>query len=343
MRPLLAFAVAALAVVAALAAFAWWLDPLGQFWDDGVLRRAEPQSCLISDDLVGTGSWLPFKEAVYRSREPRVVVVGTSRVLELRAARRDFANLGMPGTGIETLAPLFRRLHDLNATPLTVYLGVELFWLNRTWQPNVAFGYSARSNLRYLLARQTLSSSIRLARESPSALLHASELERARGRCIVDRGDRVLDGKKDAWRVDGSFVYRYELGGPHTVDDEYTRDLVDFAGPYYRTWHGLDRARVENLHEALALARSYGWRVIGYTPPYSRRYADRIEQVFPRQWASFARTVNRAFRSHGYRWLDLRRVEDVPCSDDAFVDDGWHPDAACSAAIGARLAREAGE
>jgi hypothetical protein len=344
-KPLATFVASAAAVVAALAAFNWWLDPLGQFWDAGALAAAAERGCVISDDLVGTSSWLPFKEDVVALRRPRTIVVGTSRVLEMSGGA-GFANAGMPGTGTETLVPLFRRVHALDSKPLTVYVGVELFWLNRAWQPNVVFGQGLRKDAKYVLARQTLAASARLARTAPSTVLSAWTVERTRGGrypCVVDRGGRASRGEKDAWATDGSFVYRQELGGEPVRDDEYTRDLVDFTGPYYRDWHELDAERVAQLDDALALARSYGWRVVGYTPPYSSRYSARIREVFPRLWSEFARDVGDAFRANGYRWVDLRRVEDVPCAGDAFADDGWHPDATCSARIAGRLARVADE
>jgi hypothetical protein len=341
MRALAAFFATAAAVVCALAAFNWWLDPLGQFWSDDVLAAAG-ERCVISDDLVGTSSWLPFKEGVFRRRRPGAVVVGTSRVLELSDGAR-FANLGMPGTGIETLAPLFRRLRELHPGPLTVYLGVELFWLNRTWQPNVVFEQGPKKDVKYVLARQTLSSSARLVREAPSSLASAWTTTRDGARCVIDRGGRAARGEKDAWAPDGSFVYRQELGGEPVREDEYTRDLVEFSGPYYQHWRELDGERLAQLRDALALARSYGWRVVGYTPPYSHRYSTRIRSVFPQLWSEFGSVVTDAFRANGYRWLDLRRVEDVPCAGAAFVDDGWHPNRACSARILRRLAAEAGE
>lgn len=340
MRALATFFAAAALAASTVAVCNWWLDPLGQFWDPSALHTAERGACFISDDLVGTGSWLPFKEDVFRDRDPREIVVGTSRVLEVSTQRTGFANAGMPGTGIETLTPLFRRLHDEERRPLTLYLGVELFWLNRTWQPNVVFAYSLKSNVKYLLARQTLSSSVRLVRAAPRALLHRWEIEQTGSFCVLDRGRRVLRGKKDAWAVDGSFVYRHDLGGPRVVEDEYTRDLVQFAGPYYKDWHELDRRRIAQLRDAIALARSYGWRVVAYTPPYSRRYSTRITEVFPEQWRDFALVMRQIF---GPDWLDLRRAQSVPCADDEFADDGWHPDANCSARILERLRAVADE
>lgn len=335
MKGIATFAAGAAVVVSLIATLNWWLDPLGQFWDGEVLRAADARDCVISDDLVGASSWLPFKEDVHRLRSPTTVVVGTSRVLMLDEDDRSFANLGMPGTGIETLAPLFRRLHEIGARRLTVYLGVDLFWLNPAWQPNVVFEQGMKQDVKYVLARQTLSSSVRLLREAPSALVRAWE-ETSSSPCVIDRGGRAAGGEKDAWEPNGSFVYRHELGGQRIVDDEFSRDLVRFDGPYYRDWDGIDEARLEQLESALELAASYGWRVVGFTSPYSSRYARRLttaRETAPRV-AEVARVLPTVFARNGFRYLDWRTFK---CADDEYVDDGWHPDEECAARVLATL------
>ncbi len=338
------FAAAAIALLLVIG-LNWWVDPLGQFYDGGALDDATATAppCVISDDLIGTGSWLQFKEDVFRTQRPRTIAVGSSRVLKIhsRPGERGFANLGMPGTGIETLGPVFQRLHRRQPGPLTVYLGLELFWLNPAWNPNVSFGSSLLGTLRYLLARQNLETSLRLVADSPSVLVHRWQRDRIGGRCVIDRGSRVAEGKKDAWAADGSFEYRFELvpGVRKAPADEYTRDLVRFQGPYYRDWHELDPRRLRLLDEALALARRYGWRVVGFAPPYSPRYLRRLSTAPETApfWREYGRVVPAIFRRHGFRFLDLRDVRDVPCAPTAFEDDGWHPDGPCAMRVRSRL------
>jgi hypothetical protein len=329
------FVAGAAVVVAVIAAGNWWLDPLGQFWDREVLEVATQRGCVISDDLVGTASWLPFKEQVFELRRPRRIVVGTSRVLKIGGVD-DLANLGMPGTGIDTLAPFFRRLHAIDPSPLTVYLGVDLFWLNPTWQSNVVFEHGLRQDVKYVLARQTLSSSARLVREAPSAF-RGWRVEKDGGECLVDRGKRLLHGEKDGWRADGSFVYRHELhGGGRIDDDEFERDLVRFDGPYYRDWRYVDHGRSLQLREALRQAASYGWDVVGFTPPYSSRYRRRL--LTARETRGRVRQVAvdlpRIFHDHGFEYRDWRTFD---CTDAEYVDDGWHPDERCAGKVLAAL------
>lgn len=344
MRRLAIFFTLLAAVLGAAAATNWWVDPFGEFWDAGLVARAAAAGCLVSNDLVGPGSWLPFKEEVIRERRAREIVIGTSRVLKLAARGADdrFANAGTPGTGPQHLERLLRRLHDDAPGPVTLYVGVELFWFNRSWDANAgALDAGPLDRLEYLLGRDNLEQSVRLLRGAPGAAAHRWERADVAGRCVLDRAGRVTAGATDAWRPDGSFVYRFELvpSARPVPDDDYTRDLVRFGGPYYRDWPGLDARRLEQLSEALAAAKEYGWRVIGFAPPYSSRYVERLSTApqTAAQWRAFGPVVRRIFERHGFAFVDLRVGRDVPCADDEYVDDGWHPDDACAARVRARI------
>jgi hypothetical protein len=331
------------AVLATLMLLTWWMDPFGQFYDRGVLRaaRAGPRPCLISEDLIGSGSWLPFKEDVFRTRHPRTVVLGTSRVLKMGSpSERDFANLGVPGMGIETLEPFFRRLSEDRPGPLTVYIGVELFWFNRSWSPPIAFVSSRLSDVRYLLARQNVTKSVSLVFHHPSFLWHRWQRERIGPWCALDRGSRLREGKRYAWQVNGSVVYQSEVLGRSTSQAVRGNSLT-VLGLYFSNWSEFDRARLRRLDAALGLARSYGWRVVGFASPSTTRYADllaSIPGIAPR-WRQFGELVPPVFRRHHFAFLDLRRAVDVPCPETAFYQDSWHPKQSCLDIVRRRLER----
>lgn len=208
-----------------------------------------PERCAISNDVIGPGPWLSFKLDIVERRRPTTVVVGTSRVLKIAAkpGERSFANAGLPGAGTDTLEPLFRRLRARLPGRVTVYLGVETFWLNRTWSSAVEFDSSPLSHLKYVLARENARESPTLVRQDPGLLLRRRQVESVGTRCVVDRASRVAKGEVDAWEVDGSFDYCFELV-PSTrsaPSDDYTRDLIGFTGIYHRDRHVLDRGRLD--------------------------------------------------------------------------------------------------
>ena len=121
--------------------------------------------------------------------------------------------------------------------------------------------------------------------------------------------------------------------------------MVGFTGTCDRDWNVLVRGRLDELDGALALARRYRWRVVGFTPPYSTRYFTRLTTApeTAESWRRFPSAVGGLFARHGFPFLDLRDVRDVPCSESAFVDDGWHPDHGCAQRVRQRLDEATGE
>jgi hypothetical protein len=332
-RLLLLFLGTVAAVLAGLMLLTWWIDPFGQFYDGGALRAAGagPRPCLISEDLVGSGSWLPFKEDAFRTRHPQTVVLGTSRVLKMGSpSERKFANLGMPGLGVETLEPFFRRLRERQPGRLTVYIGVELYWFNRSWSSPIAFGSSRLSDVRYLLARQNVTKSISLVIHDPGFLWHRWQRERIGRWCALDRGSRLRQGKRYAWQGNGSVVYQSEVvGRPASRDVRGT--AITVLGLYFADWHDFDRARLRQLDAALALASSYGWRVVGFSPPSTTRFAELLASIpeLASRVRQFGALIPPVFRRHDFGFLDLGRASDVPCPETAFYKDSWHPKQTC--------------
>lgn len=323
----------------------WWVDPLGEFYEPGVVAEAERTGCLVSLDLLGAPTWPAFKGDLLRRRDARTVVLGTSRVLKLsaRPQESDFVNAGMPGTGPETLVPLLRWIRQQTTGRITVLLGVEIFWFNRTWLAGIELDRRASDTASALLSRTTARESVELLAEDPSALTSRVRRDETPNGCVLERSRRIAPGARNAWELDGSFQYGYELepGASFQIEDDFTRDAVTFQGIYYKDWQRLDPERIADLEAALALAREWGWDVIGFVPPYAPRWVERLSTA-PRsaaRWREVGELLPVLFRRHGFRFVDLRDVRDVPCSPDAFVDSGWHVNDACASSVRAALDR----
>jgi hypothetical protein len=351
MRLILVFLASVVAAVALIGFVAWRADPFGDFYDGRVVSAAAATSpaCVISDDLVGPSAWLQFKfELAHRGR-PRTIVVGTSRVLKMesRPGERDFVNLGLPATTPAELASYFAEIHRQDPGRLTVFVGADYFWFNAAWRQSFAAGSSdTRGKIRALLTRQRLGASLSRVVAYPGLLLHRWHRVRVVPGCGLDRAKRLAAGEVQAWRVDGALDYPWELVANPAFEppDDYGRDLATndpatFGGGYYQAYSALDPDRVHQLDDALKLAKSYGWRVVGFVSPYSPRYVERLSTapVTKVSWRDYAKVVPRFFRAYGFPFVDLRDVRDVPCASTAFVDDGWHPNAACMNRVRARL------
>jgi hypothetical protein len=335
MGRLAAFLGTALVLLAALAAFNWWIDPFGEFWKPGAIdeaRAARPQ-CLVSHEIIG-GEYLPFKLDVFRSRPTRTFVIGSSRVLKIGSwpGERTFSNLGMPVISPEIV---LKELRALPARPETMYLGVEAFWLNPNFKGfDVSPGFEQRA--RYVLSRSAFDESLRTVRRAPYVLVHRWRKERVGPACVVGRSRPAL-----AWRLDGSRVWSFELD-PHTYHpaiDPFTTDLSTLRTGIYDDWTELSPERVRVLEQVLALAHARGWRVVGFTPPDGKRYLRffAANPVVGPRWRAFAQLMPKLFARYGYRWLDFRDARSIPCRQSDFVDGGYHTDAACSMRMRRRL------
>jgi len=342
MRYLIVFALSTIAFTGLLAAFAWRVDPLGTFYDGSAVGHAAVQSppCDVSDDLVGVNSWWSFKRDLVRRDDPSVVVLGTSRVLEIgsRHGELRFVNAGLPSLGLSTVPRLLRELHDVHRGPLTVYLGVELFWLNANWaSPYSYVTPSTRARLRDLLTRQQVGESISLATSYPQLLVRPWHTSTVDGMCVLDRATRAAQGKVNAWRPDGTLAYASQLRPdlPHEIPNDFELNLGNLAGPqyvggYYTNWNKL--SHLDELTAVLAQARSYGWKVVGFTPPYSDRYVRRLAtapETAPR-WREYGRQLPAIFRRYGFPYLDSRSGRSIGCTDREYLDDGWHIDPSCA-------------
>jgi hypothetical protein len=341
MARIAAFLVTVAVVLVGVAALDRWIDPFLDRYDPAVLTAALEQSpqCYVGWDTFSTRAWPAMKLDLFRRRNARVVVVGTSRAAKIEAhpGERGFANLLVPGTGPETLAPLFRRLHALGHRRLTVYLGVEPFWFGRGWRTQTFFTHSYLRNAKYLLSEQTLNATLRELRRTPGVLRHPRALRpwavyRGHGACVVSRGDSVLAGASDAWAPDGGLWYNDEVTGAGPVHG------VPLVEVQYGAFTGqtLNPDRLEALRDALEVARGYRWKVVGVALPFGSEWVRRLSRAAATRdvFTGYRRTMPGLFERYGFRFLDLTDVRRVPCPDDAFShEDGGHPNAMCGRRI----------
>jgi lysophospholipase L1-like esterase len=321
----------------------WWVDPFGSFWKPAAVEEASasrPQ-CLISHELIG-GEYLPFKLDVFRRHSTRTFVTGSSRVLKIGSwpRERTFANLGMPVISPEIVLRELERLPG-DSPPQTMYLGVEAFWFNPSFEGfDVEPGFEQKA--RYLLSRSAFEESVHVLRRASYVLLHRWRKERVGRTCVIGRSRPAL-----AWRLDGSRVWSFELDPKtyHPVAEPFTTDLHVLRTGNYANWEEFSSRRVRTLERVLALARARGWHVVGFAPPDGMRYRRFFSShpVIGPRWREFGRLMPKLFHRDGFAWLDLRDPASIPCSDSDFVDGGYHTNAACSMRIRARLDRAAQE
>lgn len=335
-----------LAAVAAIGGLNWWVDPFADRYQRDAVDAAFAggRHCLISQTVVGERTWTDFKLDLVRRRDARTVVVGTSRVWKLgaRSENEPFANLALPGMGIETLNPLFRRLAATHRGPLTIELGLEEFWLSPQ-AGQAFFDQTVLDDARVLLSGETLRKTVTVLSQAPGAIRHPRALRPwhvvpLRSGCLVDRGDSVLNGAANVWGPDGTWQWQWDVTGQAVPSARryVVTHRKDFIGS------GMDRAKLQILERALAYARARRWRVVAFAPPYT---PDSL--AYLRDRADTA-SLLRDFHAHiagilgaeGVPFLDLSDVRDVPCDPRRFTwNDGAHADDRCGRRIRQRIER----
>ena len=335
MRRLALFVCISAGLLAAAAATDWWVDPFGEVWKPGAAAEARAAGCLLSQELVGN-RYFSFKLDVFRHRPTRTFVVGSSRVLKLEArpGERTFANLGYPGTAPETIRKLFRALPA--SPPQTVYVGVEAFWFNRAYRlPDT--DPSDYAIAQYLVSRNAFEDSVNLMRQAHYVGTRRWRKTTVGTRCTIARTYPSIN-----WQLDGSRVWSWELDPgtyPKFSATRYTGDLGIWRNGYYADWTRLDPRRLDALRQALALARTRHWRVVGFAPPEPASIL-RVLETDPRlapRWREFLAAMPRLFAEYRYRWVALGAT----CPAAEFPDE-FHADATCSASVRARLDGAAG-
>jgi hypothetical protein len=336
MGRLLVFLASVTACLAAVAAVNWWYDPFGLYFKPDILGAADRTHCLVADDAIGSQSYPQYKAALSDRRGTTVAVVGSSRVLKIAShpAERSFTNLGFPDSQAVALDAMLRRIHPKR---LTLYYGVDSFWFNRSWD-RVDFDPPLVERIKYLVNRADLKLSIQTARSFGGERWGRYTIGSA---CALGRSATPV-----VWAQDGSRIYSFEIepGGKKPPATPFVSDVRTLRSGIYLNWTALDPDQLKALDRTLTFAQHKGWNVVGFSPPDSTRYAKLLARApeTAAMIAQFSKVIPALFHSHGFKWLDIHDVRLVPCAQDAFVDDGYHPDAACARKIRARLDAAAG-
>ena len=319
MRRLVLFLALVVVLLAAGAAFDWWVDPFGEVWKPDVFAAARKHHCLVSQELVGS-RYYDFKRDVFFHRPTRTFVVGSSRVLKLaaRPGEDSFSNLGYPGTAPETILRLFRSLPAKPAQ--TVYVGVEAFWFN-TRYALPATDLSWYRELEYLLSRHTFARAVSLSHQSAQLPWRRWRQVEFANRCVLTRFNFSI-----LWRTDGSRIWGWELdpSQPRFSGGAFHGNLATWRNGYYADW-AWDEHRVHVLEQALDVAKRRGWHVVGFAPPEPSSALTELQRL--PNWSTFETRIPQLFTARGFTW-----AKPVTCPTSWFPDL-FHSDARCALRI----------
>src|SRR5574340_762986 len=207
----------------------------------------------------------PYKLLAVQSRRPRVLVLGSSRVMEFRAemfGADSFYNAGGMIQGVDDLHAFVRQV-GRDRLPRVILLGVDLWWFNSNLHvaPSDMLSDPARSWAAHLNAIRKIAK----APDAWPALLSAALPPR---RYIGLQASRSGSG----FRADGSFSYRLPMPRSREewkfVDHESPpiAERLRRAAVQFPASEGLCAGRVTQFEDALRCLRDAGVLVIGFAP-----------------------------------------------------------------------------
>lgn len=277
-----------------------------------------------------------FKQATAAARAAEVLVLGTSRSMQLRGEffRTDsFYNAG-GGIAYISQAKVFLENLPENARPRRLLLVLDQYFYNTDWssiEPEDSGALppdtepDAVTSLRHMLWDY--------ADGKFSLLRVLATPEGVYGLTAAARGA--------GFYADGSYTYGGALLHPEQGEDAGFADTFDRIekGTGRFEWGGApDGLRLAETRELLAYCAAQGIEVTAFLPPYAPSVWQRMQQTGRYGYISAAASaLEELFAQYGFEVFDYSDLPET--RDDQYVD-GFHGSDRVYAAVCARLARD---
>lgn len=262
-----------------------------------------------------------FKTLSINMRQPEVVAIGSSRVLQFRAGLLTenpgaFYNAGGPAWQLSDVRGV---LQNLTTTPEVLILGVDYVWFNAAYEPdelteplddfNRLFA-SNRSVMQAVFEGKSFDLNRLLARQNPGGAGIAYGL-----RAITDGHGFRNDGSEQY----GDFLVGRYLHQP-TERERHIKWMRN-GREMYVYGDTLDADALAEFNSLLAWCKERGITVIGFAPPFTPSLYNEMMQ---RGQHSYMQKpgLDSMFAAHGFTFFDFSDGGQFGSDDDFY--DGWH-------------------
>lgn len=282
------------------------------------------------------------KSAMIRRRSPRILVIGSSRVMEFRAFmfhpyEDSFYNAGGLIQTVNDLAEYTRQVTDGRMPrPQVIIVGIDPWWLSEATAPleqkswldgdeDAAYSFAAHVEAaRYLLrtGKSNFPWGVGLGRKpatSPFYDYHAFGITAVVGGI----GERFSDG---------SYLYT-----AHLVDfmqhpsyrDRLTTPVLDqvkHTSFLFQPSSQIESRRAALLRDSLKSLKALGIEVYAFQPPFSSEVLQALNESRPleRFWREYKNDLREQLKQDGIDCLPVSSASDYGL-DDRYMFDGLHP------------------
>lgn len=263
-----------------------------------------------------------YKLLATETRQPQVLVLGSSRVLQFRAGMFTgaFYNAAAPAWTLNDVQAFLQQLHH---NPALLILGVDQPWFNDAFEmPPLAKPSSDLSHLfetgisllqHTLVFGEGLDINRLLARTEP----------KSGGLALGFR--TIIAGH--GFRNDGSEQYGDFLVARYlapAIERQRHIDMMRGGQAMYARGTDVSAARLNQLAQVLALCQARGIFVVGFSPPFTPTLYDTMMAGGQHTYMqALTEPLNTMFSAYGFAYFDFSNGAWVGGQDTDFFD-GWH-------------------
>lgn len=268
----------------------------------------------------------PYKMELYAARNPEIVAIGSSRVLQFRQSQfdRPFANLGRT---VNYPAEAVKLVQDMLAigAPRMVLFGIDHYWFNPAFTTALDFRThqlrggnltpdALMTPFRWLLDDKVTPSTYR------EFLL--GKVSRATNGAPLFGVLAILEGS--GYGADGSWYYDNQVYGRRAAEDPSFQDTlgrIATSSSQFRHGQSVDGQRFEDIQRAIELLTDAGVQVITFVPPMASPVTEAMTaRGADYLYADIARARLSDLRTRHFDFLEISSLDANDCE---FID-GFH-------------------
>ncbi|MBQ9536217.1 MAG: hypothetical protein IJU79_00335 [Desulfovibrionaceae bacterium] len=282
--------------------------------------------------LFGSGvsqDFVDYKLQLYTQVKPKIVALGSSRVMQFRGAyfTAPFLNMGGVAGNIPVLRSTLEAMLKVHK-PEAIILGLDFWWFMPTWNPD-PFMEEPPTSGSYVYSLETLKKPwVWLLTGKISGRDLAAPLLQLFG--LGFRANRLgimAQQTDDGFAKDGSWYYTAELTGqkrPFDFQFEDTFTQIEYgmkAFYHVQSTMAPHETHLAALSEIYCRLQALGIKTYVFLPPLAERIFLRLQKLEDKYPHLF--TLAQALKARGIQVLDLSDPRKLASGDCEFVD-GFH-------------------
>lgn len=282
------------------------------------------------------------KSEMIRRRRPRILALGSSRVMEFRdfmfhPYEKEFYNAGGLIQNVSDLAAYARQVREGKLPlPQVLIVGVDPWWVSEATDPpekkswldgeeDAVYKFSSHVEAaRYLLSTGKTS--------FPWAVVFGGKPATSPFYNYPAFGIAAISTGKGERYSDGSFLYTAHLIDFIEHPSYHDRLTPPVLGQVKQTYFlfaptsRVERVRASMLIQSLASLKALGVEVYAYEPPFSTEVMQALDEssALATWWTEYKGWLREQLEAVGVHCLPITRPVDYKL-DDTYMFDGMHP------------------